>query len=145
MTNNLLPDEGAIQRALSQFARILDEKRWDDLDTVFAGDVSFDYGTGEEQEGIEALRDTMTRFLERCGQTQHLIGSVLVDVSRDVATSRAYVQARHAGTGNLAGSIFDTNGEYIDRWLRRDGRWRIVRRDVRWFAFSGDPNVIGMN
>jgi hypothetical protein len=35
----------------------------------------------------------MTQFLDICGPTQHLIGSILVDVNGDEAPSRAYVQA----------------------------------------------------
>ncbi len=91
MTDTLqtLLDERDITRGLSRFARILDTKSWDDLGDVFAHDLSFDYGTGVEQHGMAELRDNMTRFLDKCGGTQHLIGSILVDVEGDRATSRA--------------------------------------------------------
>jgi 3-phenylpropionate/cinnamic acid dioxygenase small subunit len=137
-----LLDEREITRALSQFARILDNKRWDDLSVVFAEDLSFDYGSGGEQRGIKALRANMTRFLDICGGTQHLIGSILVDVNGDQAVSRAYVQARHQAVGATGSSVFDTNGEYIDRWERRPEGWRIVRRDAVWSVLLGDPAVI---
>jgi 3-phenylpropionate/cinnamic acid dioxygenase small subunit len=137
-----LLDERDITRGLSRFARILDSKNWDELPTVFAADLSFDYGAGGEQQGIEALRANMTRFLDICGGTQHLIGSILVDVSGDQAVSRAYVQARHQAVGSTGGAVFDTNGEYIDRWERRPEGWRIIRRDALWSAMTGDPAVI---
>jgi hypothetical protein len=38
----ILLDEREITRSLSLFARILDSKRWDELGTVFAYDLSFD-------------------------------------------------------------------------------------------------------
>lgn len=141
-----LLDEREITRGLSLFARILDRKQWDRLDEVFAEDLSFDYGsdfgaTGEAA-GIAALRENMTRFLDRCGPTQHLIGSILVDVDGDDAVSRAYVQARHQRANDPSGPVFDTSGEYVDRWQRRPEGWRIVRRDARWATFSGDPAVI---
>jgi len=137
-----LLDEREITRALSRFARILDTKSWNDLPEVFAHDLSFDYGAGGEQRGMDALRVNMTRFLDRCGGTQHLIGSILVDVDGDQAISRAYVQARHQAVNNPGGTVFDSNGEYVDRWERRAEGWRIVRRDVIWATLSGDPTVI---
>lgn len=137
-----LLDERDISRKLSDFARILDTKRWGDLEQVFSSDVAFDYGTGEEKKGIEALRLNMTRFLEVCGQSQHLIGSILVEVDGDKGNSRAYVQARHQGAQTSGGAIFDTNGEYIDSWERGEQGWRIVRRDVNWSTFYGDPSII---
>ncbi len=139
-----LLDERDISRGLARFARILDTKSWLELSLVFAEDIAFDYGTGEERHGLEALRDNMTRFLDKCGPTQHLIGSLLVDVDGDTALSRAYVQARHQAASDPGGAVFDTNGEYVDRWERRAEGWRIVRRDAIWATHSGDPGVIGM-
>jgi 3-phenylpropionate/cinnamic acid dioxygenase small subunit len=139
-----LLDEREIVRALSRFARILDTKSWDDLAEVFAEDLRFDYGGAGEEEGMEALRANMTRFLDRCGGTQHLIGSILVDVDGDRAVSRAYVQARHQRAEDPAGPVFDSNGEYVDRWERRAEGWRIVRRDALWATHSGDPGVLAI-
>jgi hypothetical protein len=139
-----LLDEHEIVRALGRFARILDQKRWGDLSDVFAEDLSFDYGGTGERQGMDALRANMRRFLDCCGGTQPLIGSILVDVEGDKASSQAYVQARHQGVANLGGAIFDSNGEYVDRWERREQGWRIVRRDAIWAAHSGDPGILGM-
>lgn len=139
-----LLDEREIVRGLSMFARILDGKRWDDLHLVFAEDLAFNYGAAGEQQGMAALRANMQRFLDRCGGTQHLIGSILVDVDGDSAVSRAYVQARHQRVDDPAGAIFDSNGEYVDRWARRPEGWRIVRRDALWAAHSGDPAILAV-
>ena len=136
-----LLDERAITRGLSRFARILDQKRWDDLGDVFADDLTFNYGV-EKQQGIAALREQMRRFLDICGNTQHLIGSLLIDVDGDQAVSRAYVQARHQRRNDPVGPIFDSTGEYVDRWQRRPEGWRIVRRDALWFLHHGDAGVL---
>lgn len=137
-----LQDERAIIRGLSNFARILDTKQWDRLGDVFAQDICFDYGSGSDEHGMAALTSNMRRYLDRCGGTQHLIGSPLVDIEGNHATSRAYVQARHHRTDDTAGAIFDSNGEYIDLWEKRVEGWRIIRRDARWAGHSGDPSVI---
>lgn len=90
------------------------------------------------------MRDTFSRHLDKCGSTQHLLGSVIVTVEDDKATTAAYVQARHAGVGDHANDIFDTNGEYIDTWIRRDHTWLIAAREVRWLTLSGNPGVLGL-
>lgn len=141
-TIQALLDEREIVRALSRFARIADAKSFDELGDVFAEDVVFDYGSGRNEHGLSALGALMSRHLDRCGGTQHLIGSILVDVDGDGAISHAYVQARHQGPGQLVGPVFDSNGEYVDRWERRSEGWRIVRRDVTWAANTGDPAIL---
>lgn len=141
-TLQVLLDEREITRGLARFARVLDQKDWNSLGDVFAQDVSFDYGTGGDRHGMEALVDNMRRFLDVCGRTQHLIGSIMVDVNGDRAVSRSYVQARHQGIGSKAHLFFDSNGEYIDEWERRPEGWRIVRRDAKWQNHMGDPSVL---
>lgn len=136
-----LLDERDIARALSQFARILDEKRWDDLGEVFDANLTFEYGDGE-QAGLSALNAQVRKYLDVCGGTQHLLGSLLIDIDGDRATSRAYVQARHQRRDDTAGPVFDSTGEYRDSWSRTAAGWRIVRRDAVWFLHSGDASIL---
>lgn len=135
--------ERAIRDGLARFARVLDRKDWAALTDVFATDVTFDYGLGE-QAGLEALTANMRRFLDVCGPSQHLIGSITVSVDpgHAAATSRAYVQARHQRPADSGGAVFDSNGEYVDRWEKRGEGWRIVRRDALWQTQSGDAAII---
>lgn len=135
--------ERAIREGLARFARVLDRKDWAALPDVFATDVTFDYGLGE-QAGLEALTANMRRFLDVCGPSQHLIGSitVTVDPGHAAATSCAYVQARHQRPADSGGAVFDSNGEYVDRWEKRGECWRIVRRDALWQTQSGDAAII---
>jgi hypothetical protein len=137
-----LLDERDILRALARFARIADAKKFASLAEVFDDEVEFDYGSGQLEHGITALQALLRRHLDRCGGTQHLIGSVLVDVDGDRAISRAYVQARHQRAGDFAGPVFDSNGEYIDRWERRAPGWRIVNRKAEWAVNTGDIAVL---
>jgi len=143
ITQQILLDERDITRGLARFARILDGKQWDALGEVFAEDIKFDYGSGGDQAGMAALRVQMQTFLDKCGGTQHLIGSISIDVDGDRATSRAYVQARHQARGDAGGAVFDSNGEYTDIWQRRPQGWRIIRRDATWFIHTGNAAVIG--
>ncbi len=138
-----LSDERDIIHGLGRFARIADRREWDGVGDVFAEDVSFDYGDGQEQQGIAAMRAQFARFLGGCGPSQHLIGSIIVSVDGDRATSHAYVQARHQGAGAKSRLFLDSSGEYIDQWERRAAGWRIVRRDAKWFTQKGDFSVLG--
>lgn len=145
-TENLLQmllAERAVREGLARFARVLDTKDWAALSDVFAADLTFDYGMGE-QAGLAALTANMRRFLDVCGPTQHLIGSIAIEVGSDMrtATSRAYVQARHQRANDHGGAIFDSNGEYVDRWALCSEGWRIIRRDAMWQTHSGEAAII---
>ncbi len=143
MTVQQLVDERDIRQRLARFARLLDSKAYDRIDEVFAQDLTFNYGIGGEQAGIETMRGLLRQFLDTCGPTQHLIGSIAIEVNGDEAHSRTYVQARHQSRDDLGGEVFDTNGDYVDRWVRCAEGWRIARRDVEWATFSGDSSVLG--
>ncbi len=134
--------EQELLNQLGEFARILDQRRWRDVGTVFANDVSFNYGDGQEQQGLAALTDNFQRYLDPCGPSQHLLGSIQLEVDGTTAITRAYVQARHQGAGDKAGLYLDSNGEYIDHWQFTEAGWRIVRRDVSWFMLKGDMTVL---
>lgn len=143
MNLQTLLDERAITHGINRFARILDGREWDAVGEVFAEDVSFNYGDGEERTGIAAMTSQFKRFLGVCGPSQHLLGTLLVVVTGDTGTSRAYVQARHQGKAGKEHLFLDSNGEYIDQWERRAEGWRIVRRDVVWHMIQGDMSVLG--
>ena len=139
-----LKDERAIAVQLATLARILDTRAWERVPEVVASDVSFDYtDSGSDVQGREALLANFRRYLDICGPSQHLLGSLIVEVDGDHAVSRCYVQARHRCTDPADPRLFDSNGEYVDRWERRAEGWRIVHRRAIWASMSGDPSVIG--
>jgi ketosteroid isomerase-like protein len=142
VSEKTITDERAILNALGDFARIIDRKQWARIGEIFADDITFNYGDGQEQQGAAALHTQFTRFLDHCGATQHLLGSIQLELDGDKAVTRSYVQARHQGKGDMSALTFDTNGEYTDRWARREEGWRIVRRDARWDLFMGDSSVL---
>lgn len=142
MHDQTFADERAILNTLSNFPRVVDRKQWDRVGDVFADDITFNYGDGQEQAGMTALLLNFRKFHDKCSAMQHLLGSIQIEVDGDAAITRAYVQARHKGVGDKEHLVFDTHGEYTDRWERRPEGWRIVRRDARWDLFSGDASVL---
>ncbi|MDB5395418.1 MAG: nuclear transport factor 2 family protein [Rhodospirillales bacterium] len=135
-------DEREIAHALGRFARILDGREWSAVSEVFADDLTFNYGDGAERSGIAAMTEQFQRFLDVCGPSQHLLGSIVITATGDSAISRAYVQARHQGAAGKEHLFLDSTGEYIDKWERRPQGWRIVRRDVVWHMMQGDMAVL---
>lgn len=142
ITLETLIAEQQIRRKLGEFARILDHKNWAEIGTVFAEDLRFDYGSGTEESGLAALLQTMRRFLDHCGPTQHLIGSIIIDVDGECAHSQAYVQARHQRADNPLGPIMDSSGDYHDIWRRGPDGWRIIHRRAIWFTHHGDARIL---
>ncbi len=138
-------DEREILNKLGDFARILDSRRWQDVAEVFDADVSFNYGDGREQQGIEALTVNFKTYLDPCGPSQHLLGSIQLELQGEEAITRSYVQARHQGAGDKSDLFLDSSGEYIDRWQRQASGWRIVRRDVQWAMLKGDMSVLSVD
>ncbi len=135
-------DEREILNKLAEFARILDGRQWQRVAEVFDSAISFNYGDGKEQQGIEALTENFKTYLDPCGPSQHLLGSIQVEQQGNEIITRSYVQARHQGAGDKSDRFFDSNGEYIDRWQCQGNGWRIVRRDVRWAMLKGDMSVL---
>jgi len=139
-----LLDERDIAVLLATLARILDSRDWARVPKVVAADVSFDYtDSGTDVQGREALLANFRQYLDVCGPSQHLLGSIIVEVDGDAALSRSYVQARHRSKDPADPRLFDSNGEYVDRWERRPEGWRMVHRRAIWASQSGDPAVIG--
>lgn len=106
----------------------MDDRDWVAMADVLDDNPQGDFGTGP-LTGSEEIVDLIRGFLDACGPTQHLLGNVVIEVTGDVAVSRAYVRDVHLNKGADPSTRFYTIGDYRDRW-RRDsaGRWRLTER-----------------
>ncbi|MFC7448838.1 nuclear transport factor 2 family protein [Rhodococcus daqingensis] len=138
---DLLAERG-VTRALIRIARAMDERDWAGLDELVLPEVTADLGTGE-LTGRAELVTSIRSFLDECGPTQHLLGNVLVEVTGDTATSRAYVSDMHVGAGERAHLTFRTLGDYHDRWVRRGDAWLLDRRVKVNRAHVGSFEALG--
>ena len=136
-------DELDIGRSIVAIARAMDDRDWSVVTGIARADVIWNLGEGVVARSAAEAVALMSEFLGRCGATQHLIGDVVVDVSGDVATSRAYIADLHVGVGEHAGEVFRTFGDYHDEWMRTEDGWRLSRRDKSHVAMIGDPAVVG--
>jgi ketosteroid isomerase-like protein len=124
----VLLDERAVERTLISLARAMDDRDWAAMADLVDDDALGDFGTGVLR-GRAAIVEFVRGFLDACGPTQHLLGNIVIDVTGDVAVSRAYIRDVHLNAGADPSTRFYTLGDYRDRW-RRDsaGHWRLTER-----------------
>lgn len=89
MSTNALTDRIEIADLFSRLSRLLDEKRWDDADTVFDRDISVSSPRNGELNGIDELVAVMRKAENPDELTQHVTTDLLVDLDGDKAATSA--------------------------------------------------------
>jgi ketosteroid isomerase-like protein len=136
-----LCDEHAVTRALTLFARAMDEHDWATLSSLLAADAEGEFGTGR-LHGSAAIIEMIKGFLDSCGPTQHLLGNIIVDVAGDTAVSKAYVRDIHLNSRADPSTRLYTIGDYHDTWRRgADGSWRLTERIKHNRGYVGTLDV----
>jgi SnoaL-like domain len=122
-----LVDERAIYRQLVSFARAMDDRNWQVIESILSENAKADFGMGEIQ-GSTTIVEFIRSFLDNCGTTQHILGNIIIDIDGDTATSRAYVSDMHLPKNTDSDISFRTLGDYSDKWARVNGTWLITER-----------------
>jgi hypothetical protein len=131
-------DHREIEAVLFLYAQLLDTKRYAGLTDVFTPGATANYVGVGECKGVESIISLVAGVLDRCGNTQHLIGNVRTDVRGDQATASCYLQAIHAGLGDYSDRLLIVWGEYRDKLVRTSAGWRIVYRELTTLHAQGD-------
>lgn len=120
-----------IAEIYSLYARAIDEKRFELLDSIFSEEAELHYIVGSEEFkccGAEA-GSYFKAFLDLCFWTNHLIGGACIEEKDKYAFSTARVQAVHQqirDDGSVSRWVI--RGSYHDHFEFIDGRWLIVKR-----------------
>ncbi|GAA0470031.1 polyketide cyclase [Paractinoplanes deccanensis] len=88
-TNTLIADRMEITDLFSRFQLLLDEKRWEDADTVFTDDVAVHSPRGGELRGIDKVVAFMREGDVEGQHAQHMTTDLLVDIDGDQAAVSA--------------------------------------------------------
>jgi hypothetical protein len=88
-TDTLLADRIEIADLFARFQLLLDEKRWQDADTVFTDDVAVHSPRGGELRGIDKVVGFMRQGDVEGQQAQHTTTDLLVEVDGDQAAVSA--------------------------------------------------------
>lgn len=100
--------------------------------SVFHDDATTDYGSfkGSADEFVAFAQGVLTPHRAN----HHMIGQVRIDFEGETAFGEVYFQAFHRVTGDDGEQDLWVSGRYVDRYERRDGRWKIAHRSelVDW-------------
>jgi 3-phenylpropionate/cinnamic acid dioxygenase small subunit len=89
LTDALIADRIEITDLFTRFACLLDERRWEDADTVFTDDVAVHSPRGGELRGIGEVVGFMRQGEVEGEHTQHTTTDLLVDIDGDQAAASA--------------------------------------------------------
>lgn len=137
-----LRDRAEIVELLGRYANALDDRDWKRLALCFTQDAVGDYGGIGHYEGFAAIEALCRATLEPLDASQHLVGSIEIELSGDTARARCAFQAQHTRHGCEGGDHYTLGGSYRDDLVRTPEGWRIRRRNLRVSWRDGNPRVV---
>ena len=139
---NTEADMRAIHSVLNNYAFAIDTRDWPTFRGLFDKDsVAVYHGLGEFH-GPDDILALVNGVISQCGPTQHLIGTVDIDLQDTTASVRSYLQAIHIGLGSHEGQRYTVWGEYHDRLEKRGERWVFTRRELHTLHSEGDIGIV---
>ena len=130
-----------IHNVITGGAHAQDGHDWVRYGETFAVDARYVHPKGE-LEGRDAIVDRSRKALTPLDASQHLVGSVVIDVDGDTAHAVSYFVGQHVRADAPGASLFVIAGTYDDQFERRDGRWQIAVRTQSYSWRDGNPDVI---
>jgi 3-phenylpropionate/cinnamic acid dioxygenase small subunit len=131
-------DYREIRSVLIRYASALDKKQYDRLDEVFVPEATANYIGLASLEGLDSIVKLVSGVLDRCGNTQHLLGNMEMALQGDRATASCYLQAIHVGLGEYSDQVYTVWGEYRDQLVKTAAGWRISHRELAVLHETGD-------
>lgn len=122
-----MSDRQAITDILVEYCCALDRMDLPRLVTLFTDDCFVEYGSEPalQSRGAAELESSLERMW-RWQRTSHHLSNVLIEFNgRDEANVSSYVHAWHERPNGNTATIL---GQYRDRLVRFDERWRIAER-----------------
>ncbi len=116
-----------ITDVLIEYCCALDRMDLPRLSALFTEDCVVDYGPQEalKARGAAALEKSLERMWRWSRTSHHLTNARIDFAGDDEAHVRSYVYAWHE---RADGSTATVLGQYEDRFVRQDKRWRIAER-----------------
>jgi hypothetical protein len=136
-------DHCAVVDVAVRYAVACDTRDWRLFDDVFLPAARADYGEGFRHDGRDGIVTMIRSTLGGCGPSQHLLGSHVVAIDGDTATSSCQIRAWHRGVGDLAEVTYEAIGSYHDELVRTPAGWRIAFRRMDVIAEIGPRDVLG--
>lgn len=119
-------DRLAIAETLALYCRGIDRCDDEQLAAVFTPDALIDYGDGARPIG-EVIPGLMAG-LGTMRLTQHNISNTVMRITGETARTETNCVALHLIPAPEGEIELVVGGRYLDRLVKRDGRWRIAER-----------------
>ncbi|UVF79377.1 nuclear transport factor 2 family protein [Gordonia mangrovi] len=136
-----LRSRAEISDALAALAWAQDRKDWAHVRAAYLPDATYVH-PGGRLEGADAIADRTSRALDLLDSSQHLVGSIVIEVCGSHATSLAQFQAVHVREDAVGGELYTIAGSYTDRWTLTEGGWRIAHREQQYYWRTGNREVV---
>ena len=125
-------DRAEIYATLVRYCRGVDRRDAEMIRSAYHADAYDDHGA--YQGDLDGFVDFVAKEVwARFRTTMHKLGQALIEVEGDTAEAETYAVCHHVvaeGGRDVADSVMGIR--YLDRFERRDGEWRIARRELRW-------------
>ena len=138
-----LCSKDAIRECIYRINRGIDRIDEQLLESGFHPDAIVCWGTNEPLELAAWIKEAI-RVQHTTERVQHLVGNILIELRGDEADVESYEIARHLTAMRDDMKDLIVASRYIDKFVRRDGAWRIVRRDkvIDWIrALEGSDEL----
>ena len=138
-------DRQEITDVMHSYCRFVDLNLPEKQVECFTIDAAADYYGGTELVGrgaiLEMLQEALTRFTATC----HTLSNIEISFdSPNTANSISYVQAWHRKPSGPEDD-YEVRGQYHDRWLKTEERWRIsYRKFLTMAATPPRPDALGI-
>ena len=124
-----LRDYEEIRQLLYRYARGVDRADLDLLCSVYHPDGTDHHGTFDGP-GQAYARRLVEAEADLTATGNHHITNSVIELEGDEARAETYFLAFHPHRDSGSDQLGITSGRYLDRLVRRDGRWAILRREV---------------
>ncbi|WP_326553215.1 nuclear transport factor 2 family protein [Micromonospora sp. NBC_01813] len=126
-------DRAAIVELMSRYAQCCDRREFDAVGDCFTDDAQAEYSGKRLPRGVRHIVAHMAP-LARLAASQHVVGSVTVEVVGDHATASSYTVAHLVRPVDDGHEVVHRGLHYADRLVRTGDGWRISERvhQVLW-------------
>ena len=133
-----LLDRAEIHDLMMQYALGVDLRDYERIRSCFASSFRASYGSREFTNADELIE--FISGVEHFPSTTHFLGTQLIDVDGDDAWMQTYSLITHRPDEADPTADWVAAGEYVDRLVREDGRWRIAERGPSARRDRADPD-----
>ena len=120
-------DRAAIVELLNRYAQGCDRREFDAVGECFTEDAQAEYSGKRLPRGVAHIVAHMAP-LAQLPASQHLVGSVTVEISGDTATASSYTTAHLVRAIDDGHEVLHRGLHYADKLVRTPAGWRISER-----------------